>query len=261
MYWYYFIIAIAATGIGALTGMGGGVIIKPVLDVLQDFDVATIGLLSSLTVLAMAVVSVGKQAAGHAEVPWRTAVPLAVGSVIGGWLGQFLFEAAVSGIDAAAVTVIQNGILMGLVLAVFFYMHNRGRIASPKLSGAFSAAAAGVFLGVCSSFLGIGGGPINVALIVFLFDAGTKQATVCSLVTILFAQLSKLGSVLTTGGFAGYDLSALPFMIAGAVAGGFIGAALNQKFSEKSVEKAFDAAQLLVAGMAVINILRNLQLG
>ena len=56
----YFLIAICATTVGSLTGMGGGVIIKPLMDVLHGFDVQTIGVLSAITVFAMSVVSVGK---------------------------------------------------------------------------------------------------------------------------------------------------------------------------------------------------------
>ncbi len=46
----YFFIALICTFAGAITGMGGGVVIKPVLDLMGDFDSASIGALSSITV-------------------------------------------------------------------------------------------------------------------------------------------------------------------------------------------------------------------
>ena len=49
VYLIHFLIAIGATTVGSLTGMGGGVIIKPLMDVMQNFDVETIGVLSSIT--------------------------------------------------------------------------------------------------------------------------------------------------------------------------------------------------------------------
>ena len=127
-----------------------------------------------------------------------------------------------------------------------------------ELRGVVVSLLVGVFLGICSSFLGIGGGPINVALIIYLFSFDTKTATVCSLVTILFAQISKLATVALTTGFAVFDLSIAPVMIVGAIAGGFIGASLNKKCSEAAVEKAFNAVQLVVLAIAVFNIVRNL---
>ncbi|WP_062320313.1 hypothetical protein [Halolactibacillus sp. JCM 19043] len=56
----YFLVALVATLLGSLAGLGGGVIIKPILDLLGDFDLATISILSSVTVLSMAVVSMFK---------------------------------------------------------------------------------------------------------------------------------------------------------------------------------------------------------
>ena len=158
----------------------------------------------------------------------------------GGLAGEKLLQVIVNALQAnSAVTVVQNVVLSLLILAVFLYMKNKSRIPSKHLEGVVVSLLVGVFLGICSSFLGIGGGPINVALIIYLFSFDTKSATVCSLVTILFAQISKLGTVALTSGFGGFDLSIAPVMIVGAIAGGFIGASLNKKCSEASVEKAF----------------------
>ena len=47
-------------------------------------------------------------------------------------------------------------------------------------------------------------------------------------------------------------------MIAGAIAGGFIGAGLSKRCSEPAVERAFNGVQLLVLAIAVFNMVRNL---
>ena len=97
-----------------------------------------------------------------------------------------------------------------------------------------------------------------MALIIYLYSVGTKAATVCSLMTILFAQISKLGTVALSTGFLVYDLSVAPAMVIGAIAGGFIGASLNKRCSEQVVERAFNGVQLLVLAIAIFNIVRNL---
>lgn len=258
-FFVYFLLALFATTVGSLTGMGGGVIIKPLMDVLGDYDVKTIGIVSSITVFSMAIVSVLKQIKAKTEIPYKNAIPLGIGSVAGGFLGEKLLTFIVNLFNAnSVVTVVQNCVLTVLVLCVFLYMKNKRKIKGKEWDGVFVSLAVGVFLGVCSSFLGIGGGPINVALIIFLFSVNTKTATVCSLVTILFAQISKLTTVALTTGFSNFDLSIAPLMIIGAILGGFIGAGLNKKCSEKTVEKAFNCVQLLVLGIAIFNIIRNL---
>jgi len=258
LYILYFLIAIGSTTVGALTGMGGGVIIKPVLDVLGTFDASTIGVLSSGTVFAMALVSIGKQLQAKTRIPFRTAVPLALGSVAGGQVGQDMLSVLTSGYENRLVTAAQNIVLSVLILAVYLYMRNKSRIPTHHWDRTVPALLVGVFLGICSSFLGIGGGPINVALIIYCFSYGTKTATVCSLLTIFFAQISKLVSVFLTTGFAVYDLSMLPVMVVGAVSGGFLGAVLNKKMTTEGVERAFNAIQLLVLAIAVFNVARSL---
>ena len=57
----YFLVAILATTIGATAGLGGGVVIKPVLDSINTFTLPTVNLLSSATIFIMAVVSIIKQ--------------------------------------------------------------------------------------------------------------------------------------------------------------------------------------------------------
>lgn len=255
----YFLLALFATTVGSFTGMGGGVIIKPLMDVLGHYNVQTIGIVSSITVFSMAIVSVGKQIKAKTTIPFKTAVPLGIGSVAGGFLGEKSLTLIVNLLNANhIVTVVQNCVLAILILFVFLYMKNKDKIKGKNLDGIFVSLAVGVFLGICSSFLGIGGGPINVALIIYLFSVSTKTATICSLITILFAQISKLTTVALTTGFAEFDLSIAPLMIIGAILGGFIGAGLNKKYSEKTVEKAFKGVQLLVLGITIFNIVKNL---
>lgn len=258
-YLLYFFIALGATTVGSLTGMGGGVIIKPVLDALHDFDVQTISVLSSITVFAMSSVSIGKHLLSRTKIPFDTAVPLAAGSVAGGLAGEQLLRWIVAALRAnSAVTAVQNVVLAILILAVFLYMKNKARVRGFALRGPGISLAAGCFLGLCSSFLGIGGGPINVALIIYLFSFDTKTATICSLLTIFFAQTSKLAMVAFSTGFGAFDLSILPVMVVGAVAGGLAGASLNKRLKESVVETAFNAVQLLVLAITVFNIAKNL---
>lgn len=255
----YFLIAIAATTAGAMTGMGGGVIIKPVLDVLGDFDVATIGVLSSITVFAMAIVSVGKQVQQKATIRYRIAIPLAIGSVAGGIVGQQLLTIVLKTVDSnQLVKAIQNIALAILIVVVFVYMLYKSKIRTLGVKGIFPSLLVGVFLGIVSSFLGIGGGPINVALLIFVFSFDTKTAAVCSIITILFAQISKLSSVALGVGFAAYDLSLLLPMVIGAVMGGFIGSWLNKKLTEKMVEICFNGVQVLVFALCIYNVVVNL---
>lgn len=258
-YILYFIITLIATTVCALTGMGGGVIIKPIMDMIGDFDVETIGIISSITVFSMALVSTVKHVKSKTKIPFNIALPLAFGSVVGGVAGEKVFELILSILNAdSLVKVIQNVILAFLIFFVFIYINNKSRFKSKELKGAFSSFFTGLFLGTCAAFLGIGGGPINVTVIVFLFSLPIKTATVCSLITILFSQLAKLSAVFLSTGFTGLDFNIVLVMVVAAFFGGFLGAFFNKKLSEKTVERAFCSVVLVVLGLTVFNIIKNL---
>ena len=255
----YFLVAIGATTVGAMTGMGGGVIIKPVLDVLGDYDVATIGMLSCITVFVMSVVSIAKQARQKTPIPVKIAVPLAVGSVAGGSLGAAILDQVIEAVGSnQTVLVTQNVCLALLILLVFVYMLVKDKLPTLHLKGVVPAVLVGVLLGFFSSFLGIGGGPINVAILMFVFSYEIKTATVCSIITILFAQVSKLASAALTTGFAVFHFDMLLFMVVGAVLGGFLGAKLNHELPAKAVERGFNLVQLGVLAICISNIVRGL---
>ena len=90
---------------------------------------------------------------------------------------------------------------------------------------------------ICS-LTGMGSGPINVTVIVFLFSLPIKTATICSLLTILFSQFSKLATVFFTNGFSDLDFTVVAVMVIAAIIGGFLGAHFSKKLSENTVQKA-----------------------
>lgn len=254
----YALLALLATTIGALTGMGGGIIIKPMLDITGQFDAPTINMLSSVTVLAMAIVSVVKQIRNGAKMRYSTALPLAVGTVAGGWLGGTAIQAMIQGSTGNLSFVVQNAVLALLIVCAFFYMQKKQSLPSFQLAGMMPSALVGLLLGSISAFLGIGGGPINVALIMLLFSYSAKQAALSSLVIILFSQITKVGGILLAGNLAQYDAAVLLPMVVGAIAGGLAGSQLQAHLSDKLVERTFNAVQVGIFGICVANILRYL---
>ena len=114
--------------------------------------------------------------------------------------------------------------------------------------------AAGLALGALSAFLGIGGGPVNVAVLCMLFTMDIKEAAAVSIFIILFSQLSKLASIaLTTGP---YDYGILLYMIPAGVAGGLIGPVLRRKLPHRAVEVIFTVVVAAIVLLNVFNIFK-----
>ena len=93
MVFSFFAVSILSSIAGSICGIGGGVIIKPVLDAVGVMSVSSISFLSGCTVLAMSVVSVYKNIrAKSAKLNVRTATGLAVGAAAGGVMGLSLIH-------------------------------------------------------------------------------------------------------------------------------------------------------------------------
>lgn len=252
----YFIITLLATTIGSVTGMGGGIIIKPVLDSFGQYDLATIGLLSSVSVFAMSSSSILRNIIQKTKVPVKLSIFLGIGSVIGGSIGSYVLDELIGKMRQGVVGIIQNVFLGSLLVLIIIYMKNKNKMKSFKITNSLLICGVGIVLGGVSSFLGIGGGPFNVAIIILLFSLSTKTATYCSLITIFCAQLAKLTPLALNGSLADYDLQVMPYMVIGAVIGGLIGTALNSKLLEQQVDRLFNVVQIVILLIVSFNIVK-----
>ena len=89
----FILIGLLACTAGSLCGIGGGIIIKPVLDLSGLMPVESASFLSGCTVLAMTAFSVGRTfLEGNRAIDVVRGTPLAAGAGIGGVAGQFLFS-------------------------------------------------------------------------------------------------------------------------------------------------------------------------
>ena len=115
----------------------------------------------------------------------------------------------------------------------------------------------GLALGIMSSFLGIGGGPINLVVLGYCFGMDTKTAAANSLYIILFSQAASLLATLVTGSVPEFRIPALVLMVAGGIGGGIVGRSLNKKMDNRAVDKLFIGLMALIVAICVYNALRS----
>lgn len=253
----YFLVALFSTILGSSAGLGGGIIIKPVLDSLGDYALPTINLLSSSTIFIMSIVTVFYQLKKKDKINPKNTIVVATGSVVGGIIGQKLMSFILSkDINIDLINNIQSIIIIILLISVFLYMRNKDNIKSYKINNILAIGLLGLFLGAISAFLGIGGGPINVAAFTILFSMTANEAARNSILVIFFSQGSKIISIAVTTGFSSYNLDMLPYMLLGGVLGGIIGYKINKSVSEKSIIKIFNSVTLSIILLNLYNIFK-----
>ena len=237
----FFIVSFLASIAGAICGIGGGVIIKPVLDLFGLASVSTISFLSGCTVIAMSCYSVGKNILAHENrVDFAVGTPLAIGAAVGGVLGKQLFSTIKAMFENGnTVGAVQAVCLAVVTLGTFIYTLKKDRIRTHQIINKVVCVIVGLVLGIMSSFLGIGGGPINLVVLFYLFSMDTKTAAQNSLYVILFSQIASFLTTLITRSVPEFDVLALVFMVAGGIGGGMVGRKINKKLDNKAVDKLF----------------------
>ncbi|MCL1830428.1 MAG: sulfite exporter TauE/SafE family protein [Oscillospiraceae bacterium] len=251
MYIVAAIIVFIATLIGAIFGIGGGIIIKPAMEAITGLPLAYINALSGITVLCMAVISLFRYLKSGAKLNLRI-LWMSVGAVAGGFLGKYLFDLMKTQLADRSARVLQCALLIGLLIFTLFKQH----IKSFNVQSAVMLIASGLFMGTLSAFLGIGGGPINLLIIYIIFSIDAKQAAVYSVFVILCSQIATVIFSTVTGGYAGMDMRLLYTMIPAAIAGGFIGPILHKKWDLKRFEVYYNYLLYLLIALNIYNIVR-----
>ncbi len=249
----YSAVILVATTLGAFVGLGGGVIIKPVLDFIGQEPRAQVDFLSAAAVFTMSVVSTGKCIKRKRKFDIGIILFIAAGSITGGWLGSKVMDFAGTLIEQQTIRCIQAFALAVLITAVSIYV-GKCRFAF-RIKNKLVILAVGLALGFMASFLGIGGGPINVAVLTLFFSMSVKESAVYSVAIIFFSQLSKLITIFATYGFEPYahQWKTLVFILPAAVIGGFVGSSLNRKFDDKLIRKVFVTVMVFLIILNIYN--------
>lgn len=246
----YGLVIITATFLGAFVGLGGGVIIKPLLDLIGKDTVDVVNFISTCAVFSMSISSTIKHIRAKTKIDYKFIITLSIGAVAGGTAGSQLFDALLNKFDNSMLKAIQ-GIILGILLLLSVIYINLKNAKSFNVKNPIGVIAVGLTLGFTASFLGVGGGPINVAFLVLFFSMTMKESAVYSVGIIFFSQLSKLVTMGITGTVPTVNPITIAVAIACAVAGGIIGAMFNKKGSEKAIRTIFS---IVVAALVVVNI-------
>ena len=102
--------------------------------------------------------------------------------------------------------------------------------------------------------IGIGGGPINLAVLYFFFSMDSKTAALNSLYIILFSQTASFFSTVFQGKVPEFNLLVLIVMMAGGVLGGFVGRAFSKKMSGAQVDTLFRWMLVLITAITCYNL-------
>lgn len=259
-YLIFVLVSFFASVLGAICGIGGGIIIKPVLDSVGILSVETIVFLSGCTVFAMSCYSVLKSRETKEQANNTTHMTiLAIGAIIGGIIGKEVFG-LVSGLfqDKNRVGAIQAICLLILTIGTLIYTLKKDKIKTKKIESKLISMVIGVVLGGLSSFLGIGGGPINLILLYYFFSMDTKSAVKGSLYIIMFSQGASILSTILLNRIPEFEWILIILMVLSGIVGADVGHRINKKLNAEHVDKLFIMLMISIIMINFYNIVKYL---
>ncbi len=267
-YVIFFLVSILASVVGAICGVGGGVFIKPVLDATGVLSVNTITFLSTCTVISMTGYNVitatlyTKNGNDGNQIDWCLTTWLSIGAAIGGLIGKSIYEAVKSSFENQEIVGgYQAIVLLVSVFLTLIYTVNKDKFKKYHVKNLVVLFGLGFGLGIFSTFTGIGGGPMNLAVLYFFLSMPVKIAAQNSLYMILISQCSSLIMTVIQGsvpvelieGNIDVWIMLIGMMICG-VSGGIIGKNINQKIPTYVVDKLFISLIIVIMGVCCWNI-------
>ena len=217
----------AAGVLGSMIGLGGGIIVVPVLTFFgfSPTLAASNSLFAAFSNAVASTISYSRQK----RIEFSLGIKLGLLSIPGTILGAYI---------SSDVTPEIFKILFGFVLiasAVYIILRKKieNREKNTSLQMMIFAVGASFFAGIISAFFGIGGGIIFVPLMVVGMGMAMKRAAPTSQLILLFASFSGVlvHTILGHSDFLQGGLLAI-----GSFAGGIVGARLSVDIKERSLQ-------------------------
>jgi len=241
---------------GAISGIGGGIIIKPLLDTFFALKPQEINFLSGTTVLTMSFFTLLQNRIKKKKLNDRRSIILAAGALLGGIAGKAIFTAVIKSGTGNLVIVVQSGILAFLCAMVFIYMIFKNRISPLNIRNVVICFALGFLMGMISAFLGIGGGPINIMIISYFLGLDSKTTGHNSIYIVFLSQLASLVSSVITGSIPDIPAAITITMLSGGVMGGLAGSGISNNMNNKQVDAFFRIILVCVMLFSVFSIVK-----
>jgi uncharacterized membrane protein YfcA len=238
----------AAGVLGSMIGLGGGIIIVPILTFLgfPPTVAASNSLFAAFSNSVASTISYSKQK----RIEYNLGLKLGLLAIPGTILGAIIS----TDIAPDIFKILFGFVLVASAIYIFLrkQIESREKIISKQMI--IFAIGASFFAGIISSFFGIGGGIIFVPLMVVGMGMSMKKAAPTSQLILLFASLS---GVIVHSVLGHPDFLQAGFLAIGSFFGGLVGAKLSLSVKERNLKILVSVVILIAAGKLFFDSLTN----
>lgn len=218
----YLIFAGASAFFGMTTGLGATTLLRPLLDAVSPLPPASVAMLCTMATLGAALVSAFFALGQPLPLHQDELLLLAVGSALGGILGDLVADRFIAVIPRETAVLLQNALLFTLVALPALYFHALSRTVRPLALSRLLAFPVALLIGLAASFLAFGAAPLTLMLYYLLFDADDDESAIAALTVSLCAMAGKLIMLLIRSRLRISDADALLWLLPGAIGGALL---------------------------------------
>lgn len=222
------VIVLLASLVGVITGVGGGVIIKPILDMISFGSRQSITFYSAISVISMALYNLVKKKDQILKLDKILIIVVCLSSTMGGFIGSEILN-FFSNIVGERITNVQSLVTVTLLIITFYISMRSKTFDLPRTL--ISSLIFGTILGATSAFLGIGGGPFNVLVFNNLLAYPFTTSALLSIIVIIFSQSTNLATLIIQNGFSSFDWKIGLFLGFSALLGSYIATKIETKIN------------------------------
>jgi hypothetical protein len=238
----------AAGILGSMIGLGGGIVVVPVLTFLgfPPTVAASNSLFAALSNSIASTISYSRQK----RIEYFLGLKLGLLAIPGTILGAIIS----TDIAPDIFKILFGFVLVASAIYIFLrkQIESREKVISKQMI--LFAIGSSFFAGIISSFFGIGGGIIFVPLMVVGMGMSMKKAAPTSQLILFFASLS---GVIVHSILGHPDFLQAGFLAIGSFFGGLVGAKLSLSIKERNLKILVSVVILIAAGKLFFDSLTN----
>jgi hypothetical protein len=242
------LLGFAAGILGSMIGLGGGIVVVPVLTFLgfPPTVAASNSLFAALSNSIASTISYSRQK----RIEYFLGLKLGLLAIPGTILGAIIS----TDIAPDVFKILFGFVLVASAIYIFLrkQIESREKVISKQMI--IFAIGSSFFAGIISSFFGIGGGIIFVPLMVVGMGMSMKKAAPTSQLILFFASLS---GVIVHSVLGHPDFLQAGFLAIGSFFGGLVGAKLSLSVKERNLKILVSVVILIAAGKLFFDSLTN----
>lgn len=246
--------------LASMTGIGGGIIIVPLLTLVYSLTPANaVG--TSLAAIILTAIASTINYSKLKQIYYKTGLLLALVTAPGAIVGAYLTTIIPTNVLAISFGFFLVIIALKIIKESYFdktknkvqdFLRRENKSFTIRVDRLFLGAGLSFFAGITSGLLGVGGGIILVPLMIFVLGLDIHVAVATSMLTMIFTSISGVGQHFFLGNInLGYAL----LLGAGSVVGTYIGVHISKEFSSKTLKGVFAIILLAVSTQMILRFL------